>query len=103
MRKLKQYKTLLLVGTERMSDKQVDAVKEYVKQGGGLVATYRSSLFDENGNQREDFALKDLFKASFKGLQGPVHEHGFGPRIYFEMNEESHHHQKSRQGQTHRL
>ena len=61
---LKQYKTLLLVGTERMSDKQVEAVKEYVKQGGGVVATYRSSLYDENGNQRDDFALKDLFKAS---------------------------------------
>ena len=85
---LKEYKTILLVGMERMSDKQIDAIKEYVKQGGGLVATYRSSLYDENGNQRDDFGLKDLFKASFKGLKGPVHEHGFGPRIYFEMNKD---------------
>jgi hypothetical protein len=46
-----------------MSDAQVASVRRFVAGGGGLVATGESSLFNEFGDPRPDFALADLFGA----------------------------------------
>lgn len=88
LQELKKYKVLFLTNMERMSDKQIEAIKAYVKQGGGLVATYKSSLFDENGNSREDFGLKDLFNASFEGIESHSFTHAYGPRVYYRMTKD---------------
>jgi hypothetical protein len=58
-----QFATLLLPNLAAMSDAQVAAVRKFVQQGGGLFATGHSSLFDEAGEPRADFALADLFGA----------------------------------------
>jgi hypothetical protein len=58
-----QFATLLLPNLAAMSDAQVAAVRKFVQQGGGLLATGQSSLFDEWGERRADFALADLFGA----------------------------------------
>ena len=42
-------------------------IRQFVKNGGGLVATSESSLFDEEGSRRADFALADLFGAPATG------------------------------------
>jgi Hypothetical glycosyl hydrolase 6 len=57
------FSTLVLPNLAAMSDDQVTAVRRFVKQGGGLIATGQTSLFDEWGDRREDFALADLFGA----------------------------------------
>jgi hypothetical protein len=43
-----------------MSDSQVAAVRRFVERGGALIATDQTSLFDEWGDARADFALGDL-------------------------------------------
>ena len=58
---LKPYALVILPNAGCMSDTQVAAVREYVRGGGRLLATAESSLFDENGNARPDFALADVF------------------------------------------
>jgi hypothetical protein len=58
---LKPYALLILPNTACMSDDQVAAVREYVRDGGSLLATAESSLFDADGNARPDFALADVF------------------------------------------
>jgi hypothetical protein len=45
----------------------VETIRAYVQRGGGLVATCETSLFDELGHSRGDFALKDLFGTSYEG------------------------------------
>src|SRR4026208_1305615 len=52
---------------------QCRAIREYVSRGGSLLATFASSLLDESGRRRENFALADLFGATFTGrVEGPM-------------------------------
>jgi hypothetical protein len=54
---------LVLPNVGALSDRQCEAIRRFVERGGGLVATGESSLYDEWGDRREDFALSDLFCA----------------------------------------
>ncbi len=58
-----QFAALVLPNLAAMSDAQVAAVRRFVERGGGLIATGESSLFNEFGDARPDFALADLFGA----------------------------------------
>lgn len=64
---LSQYKVLFLPNAACLSDQQAQTIREWVAAGGGLVATCETSLFDELGRPRGDFALKDLFGVSYLG------------------------------------
>ncbi|MEI6913814.1 MAG: alpha-amylase family protein [Armatimonadota bacterium] len=61
------YKVLILPNTACMSSVAVAAVRSFVVSGGGLVATGSTSLYDEQGQARSNFALSDVFKASTSG------------------------------------
>jgi hypothetical protein len=60
-RALRRFRVLVLPNQSCLSDSQCEAVRRFVAQGGGLVATFETSRFDENGKRREDFALADVF------------------------------------------
>ena len=62
-----QFKVLIFPNIASLSTRQCDQIREYVKRGGGIVATYQTSLYDERGARRPDFGLADLFGASFEG------------------------------------
>ncbi len=64
---LRRHAVLLLANAAALSDAQAEAVRRYVEAGGGLVATAETSLFDELGRPRRDFALADLFGVSWEG------------------------------------
>ena len=64
---LGQFKTLILPNIAALSDSQCRQLREYVAQGGNLIATYETSLYDEWGARRKEFGLADLFGVSFKG------------------------------------
>ncbi|WP_426187509.1 alpha-amylase family protein [Microbacterium sp. TWP3-1-2b2] len=69
---LAKYKVLILPNTVAMSDRQTDQLRAFVARGGTLVATYRTSLLDEHGRERDDFALGDLFGVSAHGVRTDV-------------------------------
>ncbi len=58
---------LVLPNLAAMSDAQCAAVRRFVAEGGGLVATGEASLYDEEGRRHGDFALADLLAAHASG------------------------------------
>lgn len=60
---------LILPDLGAMSDAQCDAVRAFVAGGGSVVATGCSSLFDEWGQPRDNFALADVFGARHTGVR----------------------------------
>jgi hypothetical protein len=70
---LAPFRTLILPNIAALSEVQCAQLRDFVQRGGGLVATYETSLFDESGAMRREFGLADLFGASFVGhREGPV-------------------------------
>ena len=59
---LGRYKVLYLPDICSFSLEQLAGVKQFVADGGGLVMTYATSLYNEDGTRREDFALAELAK-----------------------------------------
>lgn len=57
------FAAFILPNLGSLSDRQAEALRAFVERGGGLLATGHSTLFDESGNARADFALADIFGA----------------------------------------
>lgn len=64
---LEGYKVVVLPNSVCLSQPEVDTIAKFVKGGGGLVATFRSSLFDGEGQQRSNFGLSDVFGVDYLG------------------------------------
>ncbi|GAC1426806.1 MAG: beta-galactosidase trimerization domain-containing protein [Flavisolibacter sp.] len=58
-----QFSLLILPNLALMNDKQIGSVRRFVEKGGSLIATGDSSLYDEMGDLRADYALADIFGA----------------------------------------
>jgi hypothetical protein len=85
---LARYAVLMLPNAAALSDAQADAVREYVKKGGGLVATGETSLCDDLGRPRGDFALADLFGVSYQGRpKAPVKRPELDPNFALAIDE----------------
>ena len=67
---LAKYKLLILPNTACLDNAQVEAVATFVRDGGGLVASLDTSLFDEYGSPRKNFSLSDVFGVDYAGLPG---------------------------------
>jgi hypothetical protein len=71
--RLEPFKLVILADAAALSDAQCGALRDYVARGGSLVATFASSLYDEQGRRRDDFGLADVFGVSFAGhIDGPM-------------------------------
>ena len=62
-----RLQTLILPNIAALSEEQCGHLRAFVESGGGLVATYETSLYDEWGVRRKDFGLADLFGARYGG------------------------------------
>ncbi len=70
---ISRFKTLILPNIAALSDAQCDQLRAFVKNGGNLIATYETSLYDEWGTRRKNFGLADLFAVNWAGRgQGPM-------------------------------
>jgi hypothetical protein len=61
------YKTLLLPDQSCLNREVQQAIREFVSDGGGLVASYATSARDEAGQLLPEFGLADLFGVALEG------------------------------------
>lgn len=66
------FRVLVLADEACLSDEQVRAIRRFVAAGGGLVATHETSLYDDRGNRRPDFALADVFGVRYQAMLPPA-------------------------------
>ena len=62
---LEKFETLVLPEVEVLSDRQAGMIRDWVKRGGTLVATYKSGLLDEKRQARSNFALADVLGVDY--------------------------------------
>lgn len=60
--KLKKYPILYLANIPYLSNERIKNIVEYVANGGKLIASYATSLYDAKGNKQSRFGLEELFK-----------------------------------------
>jgi len=70
--RLGDYQVVVLPDANRLSGTVIEALCDYVRNGGGLVLTYRSGFFDEAGNKRKRNMLLELAGAQCVGVGGPI-------------------------------
>jgi hypothetical protein len=69
---LKKYSALLLPNVATLSDAQCAQIREYVRSGGSLLATFETSRYDEWGVRRARLGLADVFGIEAAAeIQGP--------------------------------
>lgn len=64
---LRGIDVLILPEVAVMSDARAEAVREFVRGGGVLIATGVTSLYDAMGRARPDYALQDVFGVNIEG------------------------------------
>jgi hypothetical protein len=72
--KLARYRVIYLADVPALSATQVKSLKQFVENGGGLVASYDASLYDAANRKQERFALEDLLRVRPVEPQGELAE-----------------------------
>ncbi len=67
--KLKNSPVIVLSDASCLTDAECDALREYVRGGGKLYASFRTSLYDPDKGILPDFKLADLFGIHYTGKQ----------------------------------
>ncbi|HEY2468192.1 MAG TPA: alpha-amylase family protein [Terracidiphilus sp.] len=60
LERLSKYRALVLPNVAMLSDRQCKQISDYVQQGGSIMASFETSLYDENLNRRANFGLAEL-------------------------------------------
>lgn len=74
LKDLSKYRVLVLPDQECLTEPQMGLIREYVKGGGGLVATELTSLYTEWRLRRKEFGLEDLFQVKAPRWRGATAE-----------------------------
>ena len=65
--RISKYRALLLPNIATLSDRQCRQIRDYVHAGGSIMASFQTSLCDENLSPRSDFGLADVLGISKAG------------------------------------
>ncbi len=66
--RFKEYRCIVLANVWSLSKEGLGNLKDYIKSGGGIIATYKTGLLDKNGCRLEETRLKQLLDISFNSI-----------------------------------
>jgi hypothetical protein len=69
---LSRFKAVILADQESLSDAAVNALRDYVKKGGAVLATGRTSIYNDWRRRRSDFGLADVLGVHYEPPSLPV-------------------------------
>jgi hypothetical protein len=70
---LKKYELLILPNVTCLKKREADKIREFVMNGGNIISTFETSLYNETGKKLDNFELKDVFGAEHQGsIFGPL-------------------------------
>jgi hypothetical protein len=64
---LQEFRAILVPELAVLDETRLDQLRQYVRQGGRLIAFGHASLLDEKGQRRQDYGLGDVLGARFAG------------------------------------
>lgn len=65
--RLQKYKLVILPNVRCLSEKEIILLKDFVRGGGNLLATYTTSLYDTDGKERANYGLAEVFGVQYAG------------------------------------
>jgi hypothetical protein len=65
--RLRRSRVVILPNVRCLGDRELAVLRDYVRDGGGLLATFATGLHDAAGAPRADFGLADVFGCAFTG------------------------------------
>ncbi|WP_165972076.1 alpha-amylase family protein [Paenibacillus piri] len=74
---LSKVKCLVIPNGACLSDEEIERIKRYVYNGGRLLSTFETSLYDPDGTPRNNLALADVFGCSFTGIKKDCSQYGY--------------------------
>jgi hypothetical protein len=83
--RLSKYRALLLPNIAMLSDRQCDRIREYVRRGGSIMASFETGLYDEDLKPRAEFGLMDVL-----GINKAGDSIGTNGNAYYGRIERSH-------------
>lgn len=90
LKDLKNYKVLILCNAAMMDREEIDAIRQFVADGGGLYISKETATIDDQGREISESALCDLMGARISGKEdfnktyvspAPEGEGGF-PKVF---------------------
>jgi hypothetical protein len=81
-----KYHVLIMRNVIFTSDEFNNTLRQYVENGGTLIATYLSSLYDDKWKRRRDYGLADVFGYSYRESNRPKRVenlYGNGKAIFY--------------------
>jgi hypothetical protein len=82
---LLRFDLVALPETDALSEAEGQALRDYVAQGGKLLATWKPGLVDESGHKRADFNLADVLGVNYLE-EDSKYAGKDGPGIYLQTN-----------------
>lgn len=74
---LAKVSVLVLPNAACLPEEKLSLIRQYVQNGGKLLATYETSLYDEYGIKKNNFGLSDVFGVSYTGIKKDASNYGY--------------------------
>lgn len=67
LKRLQQFPVVFLANAAVLTEPEVQNLRKYVAEGGSVLATWETGLYDTKGNLQKDYSLADLLGVHYGG------------------------------------